>query len=456
MATTRGFVERIEVGRGGLVTVGLVQDDASRSTYVVSDIDGDPERFNERLTKVAVLRDAMNRAEPVEIEHVQGKAGQEIERVARIGRDALDPPLSVDQVSGLVLQVTLSSRNAVQGAAETHDEARVVVMALDGSVTVLRLDLQAPERQVAVAFLATVQDARARGVPCRFLVHRPGEGDGDEILAVAVGDAVDGGGKQLRRVSGFVESLGPAPAPGGGAASAALAAARFTTAPELTEPDGGVDPAPFTPAELELYLAQGSLLYDLVEAGLRDGLRMRLGHLPLVHDRPDASNGDTPVGAAEPGGRDQASPLVRGRDDTQRPRALLVAAELLAPLGSAGRPVWLHVDRTMLDHGPDDPVCVDGLPSTSLRPSSLRDLRIPYPARWTGHGCFNPGVYRFQLRAPVGATLAVDGDELCLYAGGEDGDRVGYACVRGDRVVTVAFPSYTCDTEFDLDVYRIR
>ena len=40
-------------------------------SFPSSIIDGDPERFNERLSKLAVLRDAMNRAEPVEIEQVR-------------------------------------------------------------------------------------------------------------------------------------------------------------------------------------------------------------------------------------------------------------------------------------------------------------------------------------------------------------------------------------------------
>ena len=125
MATTRGFVERIEIGRGGLVTVTIVEGDVSRSMYVISDLDADPERFNERLSKLAVLRDAMNRAEPVEIEHSAGDAGEEIDRAARISRDELDPPGSVEQVSGLVLQVAVDSRNALsvrrRGARQRAD-----------------------------------------------------------------------------------------------------------------------------------------------------------------------------------------------------------------------------------------------------------------------------------------------------------------------------------------------
>ena len=91
MANKQGFVFKIEIGRAGLVSVDIIHADGSRGTYVIEDLDADPERFNDRLSKLAILRDAMNRAEPVHIEHVSGEAGQVIERVARISRDELDP-----------------------------------------------------------------------------------------------------------------------------------------------------------------------------------------------------------------------------------------------------------------------------------------------------------------------------------------------------------------------------
>lgn len=464
MTTTRGFVERIEVGRGGLVAVSLVRADASRATFVVSDIDGDPERFNERLSKVAVLRDAMNRAEPVEIEHDKGEFGEEIQRAARISRDALDPPGSVEQVTGLVVQVVAQSRNALQGAAESHDDARVFVLGLDGGLTVLRLDLQAPERLVAVAQLEMIRDAQLRGSLCLFLVSRQDDGFDRDILAVAATDGDTGTGRNDGEVvSAFVESLGLLLPPGAGAAAAALAVARVTTAPELSGPGGTVDQAPFTPATLELYLAKGSLTYALVEAGLRDNVRMRLGFVG-VGDRGDGIRDGVGFRDAthaaelasryrayvEPGAYDAT-----GSGDDGRVRALLLGAELLAPLASASRPVWLRIDREMLDRGPEAG-CTPGLPSTDLNVSSLRDLRIPYPAQWIGFACFNHGVYRFQVTAPPETTLQVDDEPLCLYDAGTDGVLVGYACLDEDHTVTVEIPAYTCDTDFELDVYRIR
>ncbi len=89
--TKRGFVQRIEIGRAGLVVVTLLHEDGATAEYHIRDLDADPERFNERLSKLGVLRDAMTRAEPVEIEcSREDKTGSPrlIERATRITRDS--------------------------------------------------------------------------------------------------------------------------------------------------------------------------------------------------------------------------------------------------------------------------------------------------------------------------------------------------------------------------------
>ena len=56
MTTDQGFVQSIDMSRGGLVTVHVLLTDGSTAVYVISDLDADPERFNERLSKLALLR----------------------------------------------------------------------------------------------------------------------------------------------------------------------------------------------------------------------------------------------------------------------------------------------------------------------------------------------------------------------------------------------------------------
>jgi hypothetical protein len=218
-----------------------------------------------------------------------------------------------------------------------------------------------------------------------------------------------------------------------------------------------VSPDAFAPEGLGFFVARGSVVYALLEAAVRENDRVRVSYLPL----PGAEQGDHVAfqrlsevggvagahpGAMEPTGTEEEDAPVEG---------LLLAAEIQAPLSSASRPVWVRIDREVLDVGPASD-CVPGLPSTSLRPRTLRDLRIPYPAEWVGQGCFNHGVYRFQLTAPAGSVVLVDDEALCLFPAGDEGVVAGHACLEGDHLVTVQIPEYVCDTEFDLDVFRVR
>jgi hypothetical protein len=134
---------------------------------------------------------------------------------------------------------------------------------------------------------------------------------------------------------------------------------------------------------------------------------------------------------------------------------LAFAAELLAPLASASRPVWITISRTSLDYGPEGFACTPGVPTSDLRPQTLRDLRIPYPALWTGLACFNHGIYRFQFNLPTAFEVKVDGETLCLHDAPE-GVKMAHACLRGEHEVCVEIEDWICDYEFVMDVYRIR
>jgi hypothetical protein len=463
MATKRGFVQSIEVGRAGLVTVVLIHDDGTIGTYVIRDLDADPERFNERLSKLGILRDAMTRAEPVEIESVAGESGDEIDRATRISRDAIAPVRKVDTVAGLVVEVAVRSENGVTASGEKHDTALVSVLTTDLDGRMLLLDLQAPERLVAVAQLDMVRDAQSSGRLARFLVD-VGDAAKNRIIAVSV-DSGDGafGDDQARSIDGFVESLSLIRMPFGSAAAGNFAWVRFTTAPPFVGTGNTVGLAPFTPETIDLLVTKGSLTYQLFEAGLRDNLRMRVA-VVLYEDRPDPVD-RTRVRAME-GAAGSESPVIRmlrskrvaavdAAADTIS-FGLAFGAELLAPLASASRPVWVAIARESLDHGPDGFKCTPGVPSSDLSPKGLRDLRIPYPAAWRGLGCFNEGVYRFQLKLPLPFRILVDCKPLCLFDADDPEYRFAHACLAGDHEVVVEIESWTCDKEFVMDVYRLR
>lgn len=471
MPTIRGFVQEIEIGRAGLARASVVHPDGSSRDYVISDLDADPERFNERLSKLAVLRDAMDRAEPVEIEHASGEEGERIERVARLTRDDLRPAGEVTQVAGLVVDVSVYAATGVEAAGERHDRARVEMLTTGFSVRVCVLDLQKPERLVASEQLEMLRDAQARGRVVRLIVDDTDE-DG-RILGVSVDHAAESfGGREARELDGFVEhmSLLRLPAAGGGGASSNFAAVRLTTAPAFSEPGNTVGRETFDPEAVDLLVPRHSLAYELLEAGLRDNVRVRVRAV-LIWETANEDEGEGDVGdevvfaedfePSRSGAAASPAALALRRASVAPSGAagdfgLALAAELLAPLASASRPVWITISRDALDEGPEGETCVPGTPSSDLAPRGLRDMRIPYAAVWEGIACFNPGVYRFQLQLPSSVVLRVDGEELCLQDGEEEGVRLGHACLDGCHRVEVEIEAWTCDDEFVMDAFRLR
>ena len=503
MATTRGFVHKIEIGREGLVTVSLIETDGTISNYIIRDLDADPERFNERLSKLAILRDAMDRAEPVEIEHTGGEQGEEIQRAARITRDQLASPGVIEAVAGLVLDIVVHAENRALGDGERSDMALISILATDLTPQGVMLDLQIPERGVAEQQLEIIRDAQTHGRLVRFNVTGGGTTDYKRIIAVAVDNNPNPFGDQnALELDGFVESLSlirmPHVGPSGKASS--LAHVRFTTAPPFNGAGNTVGLIPFTPTTVDLLVPKGSLTYDLFEAGLRDNNRMRVSAVFLnLTDKPDDTGTDDNGNVATHKVAFRNNALltmlsaqrlrVTDRLAIDQPDQIQIgiafAAELLAPLASASRPVWITISRKSLDHGPEGFECTEGLPTSDLRPQTLRDLRIPYPAVWTGIGCFNAGVYRFQLCLPVPFRIFVDGEELCLHKAENtsvttETDTTGstthietgitvvtqrerpcevmfaHACLCGDHEVRVEIDHWICEYRFIMDVYRIR
>lgn len=478
MANKQGFVFKIEVGRAGLVTVEIIHADGSRGTYVIEDLDADPERFNERLSKLAILRDAMNRAEPVQIEHVSGEAGEVIERVARISRDELEPVVRVVPFTGLVMDLTVHAENGISaGGEERHDIAKVTLLTTELASVPLTLDLQAPERGVVSQQLEMLREAQLSGRMVRLLVDAgPGgssddagaaAAEGDRIIAVAVDGDLDAfGAERAREVSGFVESISLINLGLGGTAQL-FATVGFTTAPPFTGSGGSVGLTPFTPITLQLLVPKNTPTYDLFEAGLRDNLRMR-ARVIMLRDRQDKGKGEEvkrEEGAA-PEAEEMATAVLKERLALAGMTAahttpldkigLAFTAELLAHLASASRPVWLDVSRETLDIGPDSVHCAPGVPTSDLTVKTLRDLRIPYPAVWIGVGCFNPGVYRFQFELPTPFKVLVDGEELCLHDSDKEGVKMAHDCLSGEHEVRVEIEDWICDYEFIMDVYQLR
>jgi hypothetical protein len=481
MPTIRGFIERLEVGRAGLATAAVLHDDGSRADYLLPDLDADPERFNERLSKLGLLRDAMSRAEPVEIEYGtehEDSGARMIDRISRITRDVLAANGETARLTVFVVGIALLADNRSGAHAELGDTASIVTMTGAGAVGTYVLDLQLPERAVAEAMLQVLRDAQASGQPVSLLsdtkTHR--------IVGVEIGGGDVGlQGGDGGELDGFVETIVVAP---GLAPMGNLAMVQVTTAPPFAASGNVVPLVGFTPALRNLLVVQGSAEYELFVAGLRDKLRMRVALGAAVAGKAgDTGDGQKPtelkvgVGARTPlnrafaahmtsaaswgaaaaaPGEDGAGSTTGGSASGAAGMHLVRATQLVASLASASRPVWIRIARQSLDQGPDGVACTEGLPSSDLAPQSLRDLRLPYTAEWKGWGCFNHGVYRLQFELGVEFEAFIDGKPLCLHAS-EDGKlQFAHACLHDEHEVCVVLNRWTCSHVFSMDVYRIR
>src|SRR5690606_11284676 len=287
----------------------------------------------------------------------------------------------------------------------------------------------------------------------------------------------DGGGAEI--LDGFVESIGHSQL-----AHTHVMIVTLSTAPPFESVPGGnvVKLEPFTPSEVALAVVRGSPEYALLEAALRDKLRVRvLASAAGEPQQPDGPGEWPPTHVPRAAAADLASGQVAGpaveRDsaaaglEVERdgaaavrpslrkgpvgPLRLVRAVELLHALASASRPVWIEVKRRSLDVGPDE-ACADGLPSSDLTPKSLRDLGLPYKAEWSGSACFNHGVYRFQLILDTPFEIYIDGKPCCIHEAEDGKTKFAHACLDGLHDVRVVLPEWTCKHDFVFDVYRIR
>jgi hypothetical protein len=465
MPQTRGFVISIEVGRASRVTATVIKDDASTADFVIRDLDADPERFNERLSKVGLLRDALTRAEPVEIEHHEEEGAEVIDTVRRITRDAVGPPGSeLATIAGIVLGVDVAAQNRAQADGEAPDVAYAAILDDNLQIRVVAVALQAPERAAAIAQLELLEQAYATGDRVVCLVDSADD-LGDRVLQVSIGSSGGGGREgEVDETDGFVEAISLLPLSGLGPVSliARLAVVQLTTAPPFVAAGNVVATTEFTPGPLTVLVPEGSPSYELLQAGLRDTLRVRIGYRkmsgkggeeapPVV--RAMAMHEAVSSQIPEYGRYQESSAKGGGKVDV----ALVTGVELLAPLASASRPVWTCIERSSLDHGPEAGLgCAPASPSNDLQAATLRDLRLPYPALWQAWGCANHGVYRFQIKVTSEFTLTVDGRELCLVDSDEGDAKLAHACLEGDIEVEIRFAAWTCDQNFDIDVYRLR
>ncbi|MEO1370181.1 MAG: hypothetical protein AAFX50_23615, partial [Acidobacteriota bacterium] len=225
-----------------------------------------------------------------------------------------------------------------------------------------------------------------------------------------------------------------------------------------------------------------------LQAALRDGLQVRLG---LAVGRGDADPKD-PKDPRDPQNPDRVPRSASGGVGRGRVDLEVHSVELVAPLGSAARPVWVETRCGAVPVEEPESHC-DGVPT--LQTPNHKDFgAIPHSVAWAGQGWFTRGIWRLVVVADGPVDLQVDGETPCGHCQAVPltdkepkladreaypksptalekrleglGDRLSgrgalercvyHAYLDGVHAVDVVVRGRTCSSPFQLQAYRIR
>ena len=426
----------------------------TRQTFYIQNLDGDIATAHKKLGQLSLLRDALARVLPVELEYRSGnELGNIIEDLTVYPRPSLEGRPGASRLEGVVIGLSITELGPLSGTSpylDAPDLAGVTLLTDSGTVVQLFLDLQRPDPLTGQAMLGLLQAAHRTRRPVALMASMsftsddqrksltdyrsegkptPGFIQACEWLTVPQAD--------LDYVYAFIERLGqryesydPTEAP-------ALSQVKvvYTTAPGQT-PEGDIsDNSTFVPQTKQAWVHGDSPLFARLEAALRDCLQVKLGLKETqVHE-----------------------------------------VELVGHLGSAARPIWIEVTRTVLPPEGDVNWC-ENVP-TIQNPTAADFDEMPLRVSWIGEAYFNEGIWRVVIRSQAICKLLVDGETCCQppgnpYQKAEIGAvsasaanmevfRTGSAqqChvyLNGMHIIELIISGRSCSQPFQMLIYRIR
>jgi hypothetical protein len=452
MSIYRGFVRSLQVRDDGWVETVLqaVHAGNSTETFFIRDLDGDMEVAHKRLAHLSLLRDALARVLPVEIEYeADTKQGNIVEDITLYPRPSIDGRTGNRRIEGTVIGLSISEfgPEGISPYMDKPDLASALILTESGAIELVMLDLQRPDFMTAQAMLALLREAFRTRRPIAVLVMAeyestkgkkydtpPGYIQACEWLTVRTED--------LDYLNAFVERLGQRYESFASDEASALSHVKvlYTTAPGQT-PDGDVsDNGSFTPETKEAWVHSDSPLFARLEAALRDRLMVIIGLKENhVHE-----------------------------------------VELVGHLGSAARPIWIEVNRSLVPIKDPANLC-ENVPT--IQSVDTQDLNeIPVSLSWRGNAYFNEGIWRFVIKSLNPHSIMIDGKTPCcntsliphqsaeLYGDivakidasvskGYERSRRGtqyHAYLNGMHTVELILRDRTCSQPFQLLAFRIR
>jgi hypothetical protein len=459
MATLRGFVETIEVRGDGWCSIALDAVNAGNTlqTFFIPNLDGDLTQNNKRLGQLSLLRDALARVLPVEIDYTSSAdQGNLIDDVIIHPRPSLDARPGTVTVDGVVIGLSVNElwpQSDSSPYLDAPDVANVIVLTDAGDVQGLLLDLQRPDPLTAQAEFRMLRMAYRSRRPVQLLVSAADPGQAGQPSAAAgaketntaaakPSDTQTGGGyiqatrfvalpeSDLSYVYAFLERLGQRYESYNSTAAPAISHVKvvYTTAPGQT-PEGDVsDNGSFTPQRLTAWVPDDSPLLVRLDTALRNNLQVKLG-LPVVQAQGDNA---------------QTNPVEPGQ---------IHEVELVSHMGSAARPIWIveECKFTACDSG--DASCTN-VP-TVQGPGAASFTSVAHSMSWHGKGYFQEGIWRFILGTGICGEIKIDGKTICCSKPDQP-NLLEHAYLKGLHCVEIELCGVTCASAFTIQIYRIR
>ncbi|MDQ2898966.1 MAG: hypothetical protein M3Y07_04100 [Acidobacteriota bacterium] len=437
MAIYRGFVQSVEVRGDGWAEIVLeaVHAGNGTQTFFIPNLDGDLTQTNKRLAQVSLLRDALARVLPVQLDYTgTTDQGNLVDNVTVFPRPSIDGRLGGREVSGVVIGVGITELGPLSGTSpylDAPDLAMIMLLTDAGAVQGYFLDLQRPDPLTAQAELRLLQRAHQTRRPVVVLIATDFQGN-DRNPAVASNlrgaAAAQTAPKEyivasrwvtvteanLDYMYGFVERLGQRYESFTSSSAPALSHVKvvYTTAPGQT-PEGDIsDNGAFSPQRLTAWVHDASPLLARLEAALRDNLQVKLGLSDnQVHE-----------------------------------------VELVSHLGSAARPIWI-VEECRFTSEEGDGACVNT--PTVQGPSGVSINNVPRSLVWHGKGYFQEGIWRFVLESGIAAKLKIDGHQICCRQPSA-APSPEHAYLKGMHCVDLELSGVSCASNVSIQIYRIR
>ena len=450
MTIRRGFVRSIEARSDGWVEVVLVSVHAGNTTttLLIENLDGDLTQVHRRLAKLALLRDALARTLPVEVDFDRtDEQGDVLRDVTILRTRSILGRQGSWWIEAHVIGLAVRERGPEKDASpytDEPDEATAALLLDDGSVASYDVDLQRPHEGTGHALLEMLAEARRTRRTLRLYLAPEADKEGTQDGGFIVGAAWPTlESCELQEEIAFIERLGQryecldAQAP----ELVERVWVKYTTAPDQN-PEGDIsENGSFVPESKEAWVHQDSPLLGRLLAALRDSLQVKLGlHGKEIH-----------------------------------------AVELISHLGSAARPIWITFGGETLCEEPKD-LCVNE--PTVQQPSRVLLDSIPRVVAWRGTAFFNEGIWRFVVCSADPVELKIDGEEPCaellagddmermcaehrytnaastirpeIEKGAEVGGLMAHAYLNGVHEIEFIVRGRACGSPFRALIYRIR